>query len=108
EDAVLFASGHHANLGLFEALLSARDFVFCDEMVRPSLADGVRLSRARVLSYRNRDLDHLEDRLKRSRAARFRVIATDGVFGLDGQCAPLEDIATLAARYDALVVVDDS
>lgn len=108
EDAVLFASGHHANVGLFEALLGARDFVFCDEMVRPSLADGIRLSRARVFSYRNRDVDHLEDRLKRSRAARFRIIATDGVFPIDGQCAPLREIYALAEKYEALVVTDDS
>jgi len=108
EDAVLYASGYHANTGLFEALLSDRDFVFCDEHVRPSTADGVRLCRARVLTYRNGDVAHLEDKLKRSRAARFRVIATDGVFALDGQCAPLREIYELAAKYDALVVVDDS
>jgi glycine C-acetyltransferase len=108
DDAVLFPSGYHANTGLFEALLSDRDFVFCDEMVRPSIADGIRLCRARVYTFRNGDLGHLEDRLKRSRAARFRVIATDGVFALDGQCAPLREIYALAARYDALVAVDDS
>src|SRR5262249_11001701 len=73
EDALVFASGHQANTGLFESLLSDRDYVFCDEMVRPSMADGVRLSRARGYAYRNNDMEHLEDRLKRSRAARFRI-----------------------------------
>ena len=73
-------------------LLGDRDYVFCDEMTGPSLADGVRLCRARVYAYRNNDMDHLEDRLKRSRAARFRVIATDGVFPITGQIARLSDI----------------
>ena len=108
EDALVFASGHHANAGLFEALLGDRDYVFCDEMIRPSLADGVRLSRARGYAYRNNDMDHLEDRLKRSRAARFRIIATDGVFPVTGRIANLTDIYALAAKYHATVVVDDS
>lgn len=108
DDAVVFASGYQANTGLFEALLGERDFIFCDEMIRPSLADGIRLSRARVFTYRNRDLQHLQDRLRRSRTARFRIIATDGVFPLDGSAAPLEDIYRLAEQYDALVAVDDS
>jgi glycine C-acetyltransferase len=108
DEALVYPSGYHANTGFFEALLSDRDFVFCDELVRPSTADGIRLSRARVFTFRNADLSHLEDRLKRSRAARFRVIATDGVFALDGQCAPLREIYALASKYDALVAVDDS
>jgi glycine C-acetyltransferase len=107
-DALVCASGYHANTGLFEALFGDRDYVFCDEMIRPSLADGIRLSRARVYSFRNRDMEHLEDRLRRSRAARFRVIVTDGVFPLSGLIASLQDIYTLAAKYNALVVVDDS
>ncbi len=108
QDALVFASGYQANTGLFESLLSDRDYLFCDELVRPSLADGVRLCRARVYSYRNQDLEHLEDRLRRSRAARFRVIVTDGVFPISGLIANLRDIYTLAAKYDALVVVDDT
>jgi glycine C-acetyltransferase len=108
EDALVHASGHHANAGLFEAFFGDRDFVLCDEMMRPSLADGVRLSRARAYAYRNADLEHLEDRLKRSRAARFRVIATDGVFPITGQTADLQAIYALAAKYHAVVVVDDS
>jgi glycine C-acetyltransferase len=107
-DAIVYGSGHHANSGLFDSLLGDRDYLFCDELCRPSLADGIRLSRARVYSYRNRDMEHLEDRLRRSRAARFRVIVTDGVFPLSGLVANLQDIYTLAAKYNALVVVDDS
>jgi glycine C-acetyltransferase len=107
-DALVYASGYHANTGLFESLLSDRDYLFCDELVRPSLADGIRLGRARVYSYRNQDLEHLEDRLRRSRAARFRVIVTDGVFPISGMTANLAEIYGLAAKYNALVVVDDS
>jgi glycine C-acetyltransferase len=107
-DALVFPSGYHANTGLFESLLSDRDYLFCDELIRPSLADGVRLARARVYSYRNQDMEHLEDRLRRSRAARFRVIVTDGIFPLSGLVANLRDIYGLAAKYNALVVVDDS
>jgi glycine C-acetyltransferase len=107
-DALVYPSGYHANTGLFESLLTDRDYLFCDEMIRPSLADGVRLCRARVYSYRNQDMEHLEDRLRRSRAARFRVIVTDGVFPLSGLIANLRDIYALAAKYNALVAVDDS
>jgi glycine C-acetyltransferase len=108
EDALLFPSGYHANTGIFESLLSDRDFVFADEQVRPSLADGIRLSRARAYSYRNLDMEHLEDRLRRSRAARFRVIVSDGVFPLSGLTSHLREMYGLAAKYDALVAVDDS
>jgi glycine C-acetyltransferase len=108
EDALVYASGYQADAGVFEALLSDRDYVFCDEMIRPGLADAIRLSRARAYAYRNGDMDHLEDRLKRSRAARFRVIATDGVFPVTGRVANLPDIHALAAKYHAVVVVDDS
>jgi glycine C-acetyltransferase len=107
-DALVFPSGYHSNTGLFESLLSDRDYLFCDELIRPSLADGIRLSRTRVYSYRNQDMEHLEDRLRRSRSARFRVIVTDGVFPLSGLVANLSEIYTLAAKYNALVVVDDS
>ena len=107
-DALLYPSGYHANTGLFESLLTDRDYLFCDEMIRPSLADGIRLCRARVYSYRNQDMEHLEDRLRRSRSARFRVIATDGVFPLSGLVANLREIYGLAAKYNALVAVDDS
>ncbi len=108
EAALVYASGHHADTGVFESLVGDRDYVFCDEMARPSLADGVRLCRARAYAYRNNDMEHLEDRLKRSRAARFRIIATDGVFPTTGRTASLKDIYALAARYRATVVTDDS
>jgi glycine C-acetyltransferase len=106
--ALLFASGYQANIGLFEPLFDSRDFIFCDGVLHPSAADGVRLSGARVLSYRSNDMDDLEDKLKRSRSARFRAIATDGVFPLDGVIADLAGICALADKYDALVIVDDS
>lgn len=108
ESTLLYASGYHANTGLFESLLGERDFIFCDALCHPSLADGIRLCRARVFLYRNNDFDHLEDRLKRSRSARFRVIVTDGVFGLDGAVAELKEICDLADKYEALVVADDA
>jgi glycine C-acetyltransferase len=108
EDALVYASGHHANTGVFESLVGDRDYIFCDEMTNPSLADGIRLSRARAYGYRNNDMEHLEDRLKRSRAARFRIIATDGVFPVTAKTASLKDVYTLASKYRATVVVDDS
>jgi glycine C-acetyltransferase len=108
EEALVFPSGYHANTGTFESLFSDRDFVFCDEQVHPSLADGLRLCRARIYSYRNQDLEHLEDRLKRSRAARFRAIVTDGFFSTVGETAKLAEIYALADRYEAVVFVDDS
>lgn len=108
EDALVYGSGHHADTGIFEPLLGDRDYVFCDEMARSSVADGVRLCRARAYAYRNNDMEHLEDRLKRSRAARFRIIATDGVFPITGRIANLTEIYALAAKYRAIVVTDDS
>lgn len=108
EAALLFGSGYHANTGLFESLFDYRDFIISDVLCHATLADGIRLSSARVMQYRNNDLDHLEDRLKRSRAARFRAIVTDGVFPLDGAIAKLDGICALAEAYDALVIVDDA
>jgi glycine C-acetyltransferase len=108
DDALTFPSGYDANAGLFESLLSNRDYVFADEQIGPGLTDGLRLARARVYTYRHQDLGHLEDLLKRSRAARFRVVVTEGVFAISGLVAQLPELHALAARYDALVVVDDS
>jgi glycine C-acetyltransferase len=108
EEAMVLASGYHANTGLLESLLSDRDYVFCDEQMRPGLADGVRLCRARAYSYRHQEMEHLEDRLRRSRGARFRVILTDGVFPMSGQIAHLTEIHALADKYGALVAVDDT
>ncbi|MGQ0506503.1 MAG: aminotransferase class I/II-fold pyridoxal phosphate-dependent enzyme, partial [Myxococcaceae bacterium] len=108
EDALVFPSVYHANTGLLESLAGDRDYVFCDAQAEPSVADGVRLSRARVFTYRNNDTADLEDRLRRSRAARFRVIVTDGVFPLDGSVSDLAGICALAEKYEAMVVVEDS
>jgi glycine C-acetyltransferase len=108
EDTLVFPSGYHAATGVFEALLNDKDQLFCDEQLQVGVADGVRLSRARVFQYRSRDVHDLEDRLRRSRAARFRVIVTDGVFPLEGSTALLSAICSLAQKYDAMVVVEDS
>ncbi len=108
QETLLFSSRYHANTGLFESLFDDRDWIFCDELAHPSVADGLRLSKARVIGYRNNDMDHLEDRLKRSRAARFRVIVTDAMFPLEGRPADLAAIIALGERYDAPVFADDS
>jgi glycine C-acetyltransferase len=107
-DAVVVGSGYLANLGLYEAIFDRRDCLFCDALVHPSTAEGVRLSGATAFPFRNNDIDDLEDKLKRSRSARFRAIVTDGVFPFDGRVAALEGICGLAERYEALVIVDDS
>jgi len=107
-DALVFGSGYLANLGLFEALFDSRDCLFCDALVHPSVAEGVRLSSATAFPFHNNDVEDLEDKLKRSRTARFRAVVTDGVFPFDGRVAALEAICTLAERYEALVIVDDA
>jgi glycine C-acetyltransferase len=108
EDTILFSSCFDANGGVFEVLFDDQDVIISDELNHASLIDGIRLSRARRLRYRNRDLADLEDRLKECTSARRRVIVTDGVFSMDGSYAPLEGICDLADRYRALVLVDDS
>ena len=107
-EAMVFASGYLANVGLFDALFDARDYVLADAAIHPSLAEGIRLCGARALPYRSEDLESLEDRLKRSRTARFRVVVTDGVFPLSGNVASMKGVCDLARRYDALVVVHDT
>lgn len=106
--AVTFGSGYLANIGLFEALFDSRDCLFCDALVHPSTAEGIRLSSATAFPFRNSDIEDLEDKLRRSRSARFRAIVTDGVFPFDGRIADLEAICSLAERYEAMVIVDDS
>ena len=108
EDTILYSSCFDANGGFFEALLSEQDAIVSDELNHASIIDGVRLCRAQRFRYRNGDLTDLEARLAESRDARFRVIATDGVFSMDGSLAPLAGICALAERYEALVLVDDS
>ena len=108
EDTILYSSCFDANAGLFETLLGPADAVISDELNHASIIDGIRLSKAKRLRYRNRDMADLEARLQEAGDARLRLIATDGVFSMDGTIAPLKDICDLAERYDAAVVVDDS
>jgi glycine C-acetyltransferase len=107
-DTILYSSCFDANGGLFETLLGAEDVVISDELNHASIIDGIRLSKARRLRYRNRDMADLEAQLKSAADARFRLIATDGVFSMDGYFAPLDEICRLAEEHDALVMVDDS
>jgi glycine C-acetyltransferase len=108
EDTILYSSCFDANGGLFETLLDAEDAVISDALNHASIIDGIRLSKARRLRYANNDLNELEQALKDSQDARVRLIATDGVFSMDGSIAKLREICDLASRYGALVMVDDS
>ena len=108
EDTILFSSCFDANGGLFETLLDEQDAVISDSLNHASIIDGIRLCKARRLRYANNDLNELEQALKDSQGARLRLIATDGVFSMDGSIAKLKDICDLADRYAALVMVDDS
>ncbi len=108
DDAILYSSCFDANGGLFETLLSAEDAVISDELNHASIIDGVRLSKAQRFRYRNNEMADLEAKLQEARSARFRLIATDGVFSMDGVIANLPAICELADKYDALVMVDDS
>jgi glycine C-acetyltransferase len=108
EDTILYSSCFDANGGLFETLLGDQDAVISDELNHASIIDGIRLSKARRLRYRNRDMADLEAQLRTSADARRRLIATDGVFSMDGYVTPLGEICDLADRYDAMVMVDDS
>ena len=108
EDTILFSSCFDANGGLFEALLDEKDAVISDQLNHASIIDGIRLCKARRLRYANGDMDELEARLQETADARYRLIATDGVFSMDGYLAKLDSICDLAERHDALVMVDDS
>ena len=108
EDVILYSSCFDANGGLFETLLDERDAVISDALNHASIIDGIRLCKAQRLRYANSDMAELEARLKEAAGARTRLIATDGVFSMDGYIAKLADICDLAERYDALVMVDDS
>jgi glycine C-acetyltransferase len=108
EDAILYGSCFDANGGLFETLLGHEDAVISDELNHASIIDGVRLCKATRLRYANRNMAELEARLQEAEGARHRLIATDGVFSMDGYVAPLDAIVALAERYRALVMVDDS
>jgi glycine C-acetyltransferase len=108
DDAILYSSCFDANGGLFETLLDEQDAVISDALNHASIIDGIRLCKARRLRYANDDLDELEARLKEASDARVKLIATDGVFSMDGVIARLGGICDLAERYGALVMVDDS
>jgi glycine C-acetyltransferase len=108
EDTILYSSCFDANGGLFETILGEQDAVISDELNHASIIDGVRLCRAKRLRYRNRDMAHLEEQLQATQDSRRRLIATDGVFSMDGYVAPLGEICNLAERYQAMVMVDDS
>jgi len=108
EDTILYGSCFDANGGLFETLLGPEDAVISDELNHASIIDGVRLCKAARYRYKNSDMADLEAKLRDASGARFRLIATDGVFSMDGYIARLPDICELADKYDALVMVDDS
>jgi glycine C-acetyltransferase len=108
EDSILYGSCFDANGGLFETLLEAEDAVISDELNHASIIDGIRLCKAAKFRYRNGDMDDLESKLKDAVNCRHRLIATDGVFSMDGYIAKLGSICDLADKYDALVMVDDS
>jgi glycine C-acetyltransferase len=108
EDTILYSSCFDANGGLFEALLDEEDAVISDELNHASIIDGIRLCKAARYRYRNGDMDDLEAKLKESALARHCLIATDGVFSMDGYFAKLDKICDLADKYEAMVMVDDS
>ena len=109
EDTILYSSCFDANGGLFETLMGPEDAIISDELNHASIIDGIRLSKAKRYRYKNNNLDDLEQQLKQADAdgARFKLIATDGVFSMDGVIADLKGICDLADKYDALVMMDD-
>ena len=108
EDTILYSSCFDANCGLFETLLTEKDAVLSDRLNHASIIDGVRLCKANRFRYNHSDMDHLETQLKRAEKYRTRIIATDGVFSMEGDVAPLDKICDLSDRYGSLVMVDDS
>jgi glycine C-acetyltransferase len=108
EDTILYSSCFDANGGLFETLLGPEDAIISDELNHASIIDGIRLCKAQRHRYRNNDMQDLEEKLKEASGARYRMIATDGVFSMDGYIANLPAVCELADKYNALVMVDDS
>ncbi len=108
EDTILYSSCFDANTGLFETLLTEDDAVISDELNHASIIDGIRLCKAKRFRYKNGNMDDLEEKLKEATINRFRLIATDGVFSMDGTIAKLDKICDLGEKYNALVMVDDS
>ena len=107
EDTILYAACFDANGGVFEPLFTEQDAIISDALNHASIIDGVRLCKAVRYRYANADMESLEDCLKRAQAQRFRIICTDGVFSMDGNAAPLDEICELAKKYHALVMVDE-
>ncbi len=107
EDTILYAACFDANGGVFEPLLTAEDAIISDALNHASIIDGVRLCKAARYRYANADMADLEAKLKEAQAQRFRIIVTDGVFSMDGNVAPMDEIVELAEKYDALVMVDE-
>ena len=108
EDAILYAACFDANGGVFEPLLTEEDAIISDALNHASIIDGVRLCKAQRFRYSNADMDELEEQLKLSQSCRFRLIVTDGVFSMDGNVCPLDNIYELANRYNAMIMVDES
>ena len=108
EDSILYAACFDANGGVFEPLLTEEDAIISDSLTHASIIDGVRLCKAKRYRYANADMAELEKCLQEAQAQRFRIIATDGVFSMDGNVAPMDKICDLAEKYDALVMVDES
>ncbi|BCH21664.1 glycine C-acetyltransferase [Mesorhizobium sp. L-8-3] len=108
EDTILYGSCFDANGGLFETLLGEEDAIISDALNHASIIDGVRLSKAKRLRYANNDMGALEEELKKAEGSRFKLIATDGVFSMDGIIANLKGVCDLAEKYEAMVMVDDS
>jgi len=107
EDTILYAACFDANGGIFEPLFSEEDAIISDSLNHASIIDGVRLSKAKRFRYKNADMNDLETQLILAKEARFRIIVTDGVFSMDGNVAPLDQINILAKKYDALIMVDE-
>jgi len=107
EDTILYAACFDANGGVFEPLFSDEDAIISDSLNHASIIDGVRLCKARRFRYNNADMKDLEEQLQKSQDARFRIVVTDGVFSMDGNVAPLDEIVRLAKKYDAMVMIDE-
>jgi len=108
EDTILYAACFDANGGIFEPLLGPDDVIITDELNHASIIDGIRLCKAKRLIYKHSDMGDLEAKLAESKGARYRLVATDGVFSMDGDIAKLDEICGLAERHDAMVIVDDA
>ncbi|HID29237.1 MAG TPA: 8-amino-7-oxononanoate synthase [Desulfobacterales bacterium] len=106
--ALLFGSGFLANVGTIPALMGRNDYVFADKLVHASIVDAVMLSRAKLYRFRHNDVEHLEQLLKKSKTSGRRLVVTESVFGMDGDLAPLQDIAHVAQRHGAMVMVDEA